>query len=343
MVKFYREALRAGVKPIIGVDLLVREEGERSPALAPDAAVPDPGWLPQSRAPGEPRLPGGPGARDAAHRARLADARENLARPDRAVRGARGGYRARAGATAREAEAERALSALARALSRAAIYLELQRLGRPFEEAYISRRRGARRAARGAGGRHQRRALPQRPRSSTRTRRAFASTTARCSPTRGACAAIRGSSTCAAPQEMAALFADIPEALANSVEIARRCSLALKLGEARLPQYPVPAGSQHRRVPARGSRARPRRSASAAWREARRRPPCAPRQRARRHLPDGLRRLLPHRRRLHPLGARERRAGRPGPRLGRGLARRLQSRDHRPRSARATTCCSSAS
>src|SRR6202049_5392107 len=44
------------------------------------------------------------------------------------------------------------------------------------------------------------------------------------------------------PQEMAALFADIPEALANSVEIARRCSLVLKLGEARLPQYPLPEG-----------------------------------------------------------------------------------------------------
>ncbi|MGH8268862.1 MAG: PHP domain-containing protein, partial [Steroidobacteraceae bacterium] len=29
MVKFYREALARGVKPIIGVDLLVREPGER--------------------------------------------------------------------------------------------------------------------------------------------------------------------------------------------------------------------------------------------------------------------------------------------------------------------------
>ena len=46
------------------------------------------------------------------------------------------------------------------------------------------------------------------------------------------------------PQEMAALFADVPEALANSVEIARRCSLVLKLGEARLPQYPG-AGGRH--------------------------------------------------------------------------------------------------
>src|SRR5579864_2899283 len=31
MVKFYREALKSGVKPIVGVDLLVREEGERQP------------------------------------------------------------------------------------------------------------------------------------------------------------------------------------------------------------------------------------------------------------------------------------------------------------------------
>ena len=29
MVKFYRAALRAGIKPLVGVDLLVREEGER--------------------------------------------------------------------------------------------------------------------------------------------------------------------------------------------------------------------------------------------------------------------------------------------------------------------------
>src|SRR5579863_7686304 len=31
MVKFYREALRSGIKPLVGVDLLVREEGERQP------------------------------------------------------------------------------------------------------------------------------------------------------------------------------------------------------------------------------------------------------------------------------------------------------------------------
>ncbi len=43
-------------------------------------------------------------------------------------------------------------------------------------------------------------------------------------------------------QEMAELFADIPEALANSVEIARRCSVELELGKPYLPDYPVPEG-----------------------------------------------------------------------------------------------------
>jgi DNA polymerase III subunit alpha len=45
------------------------------------------------------------------------------------------------------------------------------------------------------------------------------------------------------PEEMAELFADEPELLANSVEIARRCSLAIKLGSSMLPAYPVPEGS----------------------------------------------------------------------------------------------------
>ncbi|MCG5512685.1 DNA polymerase III subunit alpha [Ectothiorhodospira shaposhnikovii] len=44
------------------------------------------------------------------------------------------------------------------------------------------------------------------------------------------------------PEEMAELFADIPEALANTVEIARRCNLVLTLGENYLPEYPIPAG-----------------------------------------------------------------------------------------------------
>ena len=42
--------------------------------------------------------------------------------------------------------------------------------------------------------------------------------------------------------EMAALFADLPEALQNSVEIARRCNIALVLDKPRLPDFPTPNG-----------------------------------------------------------------------------------------------------
>ena len=41
-------------------------------------------------------------------------------------------------------------------------------------------------------------------------------------------------------QEMAALFADVPSALANTVEIARRCNLTLVLGKPQLPNFPIP-------------------------------------------------------------------------------------------------------
>ena len=42
--------------------------------------------------------------------------------------------------------------------------------------------------------------------------------------------------------EMAELFADLPEALANSVEIAKRCNLTLQLGKPYLPNFPTPDG-----------------------------------------------------------------------------------------------------
>ena len=42
--------------------------------------------------------------------------------------------------------------------------------------------------------------------------------------------------------EMCELFADLPEALENAVEIARRCSLTVQLGKNFLPQFPTPEG-----------------------------------------------------------------------------------------------------
>ena len=44
------------------------------------------------------------------------------------------------------------------------------------------------------------------------------------------------------PDEMVELFSDQPEALANSVEIAKRCNLSITLGINYLPNFPTPAG-----------------------------------------------------------------------------------------------------
>ena len=43
-------------------------------------------------------------------------------------------------------------------------------------------------------------------------------------------------------EQMMALFADLPSALANSVEIAKRCNLKLQLGKPKLPDFPTPDG-----------------------------------------------------------------------------------------------------
>ena len=45
-----------------------------------------------------------------------------------------------------------------------------------------------------------------------------------------------------AQAEMSALFADMPEAIENSVEIAQRCNLSIELGKNQLPLFPTPEG-----------------------------------------------------------------------------------------------------
>jgi len=45
---------------------------------------------------------------------------------------------------------------------------------------------------------------------------------------------------CKTAEEMQALFADIPQALANTVEIAKRCNVEISLGKSFLPNFPTP-------------------------------------------------------------------------------------------------------
>jgi DNA polymerase III subunit alpha len=140
----------------------------------------------------------------------------------------------------READAERALDVWS-ALFADRFYVELQRVGRPEEETYIA-------AAVTLAGR---RGMPVVATNDVRFLQPqdFESHEARVCIQEGALLADAGrrrhytqQQYLRTPSEMAVLFADIPEALANSVEIARRCSLVLTLGAARLPDYPVPGG-----------------------------------------------------------------------------------------------------
>ena len=49
--------------------------------------------------------------------------------------------------------------------------------------------------------------------------------------------------------QMEALFADLPSALANTLEIARRCNLTLDLGKPQLPDFPTPEVDGQRMTP----------------------------------------------------------------------------------------------
>lgn len=43
-------------------------------------------------------------------------------------------------------------------------------------------------------------------------------------------------------EEMAELFSDLPDAIANTVEIAKRCNIQVQLGKYFLPDFPTPNG-----------------------------------------------------------------------------------------------------
>ena len=236
MVKFYREALARGVKPIIGVDLLIREPGERQqPSRITLICQNQTGYHNATRLVSRAYLEGQQRGVPLIERAWLtAESLEGLI----ALSGATEGDVGRALANGREQDAARALDDWI-ALLPDRYYIELQRVGRADEESYIA-------AAVNLAGR---RGVPVVATNDVRFLKPgdFESHEARVCIHDGTLLAdnnrvrrYTGQQYLRSPEEMARLFADIPEALANSVEIARRASLTLKLGQPRLPAYPVP-------------------------------------------------------------------------------------------------------
>jgi len=238
MVKFYRAALARGVKPIIGVDLLVREVGERvQPSRLTLLCQSQTGYGNITRLVTRAYLEGQQKGVPCVDRSWLThETVDGLIALSCATEGDIG----RALVNAKERDAEKALD-LWLELFADRFYIELQRLGRPEEEGYIS----------AAVSLASRRGVPVVATNDVRFLKAddFESHEARVCIHDGALLADSGRQRrysqqqyLRTPQEMAALFADVPEALANTVGVAQRCSLVLKLGQARLPQYPVPDG-----------------------------------------------------------------------------------------------------
>ena len=137
------------------------------------------------------------------------------------------------------------------------------------------------------------------------------------------------------PTEMRRLFAELPEACDKHLGHRRTLRHLLHRGHRHLhAPVPLPAGRERGLlVRARGGG---RTAPSVPDRDSRPGPPTG-RLRDRRHPLDGLRRLLPGRRRLHHLGQGARHPGRSRPRLGPRIDGGVRDADHRPRPASART------
>jgi len=237
MVKFYKAALAAGVKPVIGVDLWVHNAADpHQPARVVLLCQNREGYLNLTRLISRSYIEGQERGIATIRKEWLQGASAGLI----ALSGGKGGDVGQAMLAGNRAAAEAALAEWL-LLFPGRFYLELQRTGRPQDEDYVHAavetavaegvpvvatndvhflKRDDFEAHEARVCIHDGRVLddPRRPRQYSEWQ--YLRT----------------------PAEMAELFADIPEALENSVEIAKRCNLELKLGEAVLPEFPIPEG-----------------------------------------------------------------------------------------------------
>jgi DNA polymerase-3 subunit alpha len=239
MVKFYKEAQAAGIKPLIGVDAWIREPGERAP---PSRIV----FLCQN-------LVGYRHLTQLVTRSYLEGQQRGAPMLDRSwinremlqglivLSGGAEGDIGRCLARGRDDEALRCLERW-QAFCGDRFYLEVQRTGRAAEQV----------CSEGAMELAQSRGVAAVATNDVRflTRAEFEAHEARVCIHDGAQLADASRARryseeqyLKSPAEMAELFTDAPELLANTLEIAKRCSLEIRLGASMLPAYPVPSGS----------------------------------------------------------------------------------------------------
>ncbi len=238
MVKFYRAAREAGVKPVIGADCWIQNESDREkPSRAVLIACSRAGYLTLcsllSRA-----------WTGNQHRARAEISKRWLAQAGTegliALSGAAPGEVGQALASGNEAQAEILAAEWARLFPQR-YYIELQRAGFPQGEVLVAHSVSlAARLGLPVVATHPVQFL---------AREDFRAHEARVCIAQGYVLGDQRRPRLFTPEqyfktqdEMAALFRDIPQALENAVEIARRASLTIELGKSKLPVFPTPEG-----------------------------------------------------------------------------------------------------
>jgi DNA polymerase-3 subunit alpha len=234
-IKFYKAAIAAGVKPIYGSDFLVMADDDHTQVSALTLlAQTDKGYrnLTEliSRAFQEGQYLGEPYIK----RSWLAEYAEGLI----AISGGKAGEIGQALLSSKKEQAAQSLHALM-AVFPQRFYLELQRTGRKHDEDYLHAAvalateyncpvvatNDVRFLTAAEYEAHETRVCIHDGRSLDDPRR------------------VRGYSEeqyLRSPEEMIELFSDIPEAIENTVEIAKRCNVTISLGTYYLPEYPIP-------------------------------------------------------------------------------------------------------
>ena len=236
LIKFYKAVQGAGVKPILGADVLLSDQDEGTATQLVLLAADLKGYKNLTQLISRAYLEGQRQAVPIIDKSWLSTHSEGLI----ALSGGRGGEVGVALVSGRDADAEKALRQMM-AIFPDRFYLELQRTHRADEEDYI----------------HSAVALAQRcecPVVATNDVRFIKSSEFEAHEARVCIYEGRAlddprrerrysdSQYLKSPEEMAELFSDIPEAIENTIEIAKRCNVDLTFGEYSLPDYPIPEG-----------------------------------------------------------------------------------------------------
>jgi DNA polymerase-3 subunit alpha len=236
LIKFYKAAQGSGVKPILGADVLVSSLSEGTPTQLVLLAADDQGYRNLTQLISRAYLEGQRQGIPVIEHAWLTPHSEGLI----ALSGGRLGEVGIALVSGRETEAKAALVEMM-SIFPDRFYLELQRTSRADEDDYIhSAVTLAEQCDCPVVATNDVRFIESSEFEAHEARVCIYEGRALDDPRRER----RYSETqyLKSPEEMAELFSDIPEALENSVEIAKRCNVELTFGEYFLPDYPIPEG-----------------------------------------------------------------------------------------------------